>query len=130
VSRPPVTILGAAAVQAVIALAVIGSGGVGLVSLFRGEATSIGTALPLALFTLAIGAVLGYVAWGLVQVNNWARSPVVITQIFLVLIALYLWNTGAPAAVALACGAAGATGLVLVLAPQSTEALYPHPDNS
>lgn len=123
-SRPPLTLAAAAALQGALSLAVLALGGYGFVYTLSGSATAVSVALPLAVLGVAVGAVLGYVAWGLFTANDWARTPVVVTQLFMLPVAWYLLQAGAPAiAGALAGTAAAALGLVL--APTSTAALFP-----
>jgi hypothetical protein len=124
VSSRPVTLTLAAAVEALIALVVAAEGVYVLAGTLLGRAADAGSALPLAVLALGAAAALGYVAWGLWHLHNWARTPVVVTQLFVLVIAYYMGTSGQyPLCAALV--AVAAAGLGTVLAPASTAALFP-----
>lgn len=123
-SRRPITITAASALEALLGLVVAVAGCYILVNTLLGRATDLTFAIPLVVFAFAGAGIIGYVAWGLYSLRDWARTPVVLTQIFALVIAYYL---GTSAQYALSAGVAvtAVAALVLVLAPPTTAALYP-----
>jgi hypothetical protein len=75
-----------------------------------------------AAFFVALGAGLGFCAWGLSRVRSWARGPVVACQLIGVLLSFSFWGgeTTAAAVVMLVVSLAVLLG---VLHPVSTRAL-------
>lgn len=110
--------------EALLALLLLGLGGFVLLHTLLGNATDATYALPLAVFALGGGAVLGYVAWGLFNLREWARTPIVLTQIFALVVAYYLW-TSEQHGLSIALGAFAVGALALVLAPATTATLFP-----
>ena len=78
--------------------------------------------LTTAAFFLALGAGLGYCAWGLVRVRSWARGPVVACQLIAVLLSFSFWG-GETTPVALVILVVAVAVLLGVLSPVSTRAL-------
>nr|WP_155998621.1 hypothetical protein [Streptomonospora sp. PA3] len=107
-----------------VAAAVAAAGGYVLVTTLLGRAADVGTAIPLTAFALLAAAAAGYCAWGLLHLHNWARSPVVLTQLFVLVVAYYMYTSG-QYAVAAVMVAVAAAGLALVLAPSTTATLFP-----
>ncbi|MFC4560404.1 hypothetical protein ACFO4E_00895 [Nocardiopsis mangrovi] len=128
-SSRPFTITAAAAVEALVAAAA-GAGGVYvLIGTLLGQADDAESAVPLAVLALGAAAAIGYAAWGLFRLRDWARSPVVVTQLFVLVIAYYMATSGQYAACA-ALVALAAAGLAAVLAPATTAVLFPADDAS
>ncbi len=123
-SRRPITLVLAAACEALLGLLLLVLGGYVLVNTLLGYATDISFALPLAVFAFGGGAVLCYVSWGLFNLRDWARTPVVLTQIFALVVAYYLWTSEQPR-MSLGLGAFALLTLALVLAPPTTATLFP-----
>lgn len=123
--RRPITLVLAAASEGLLALVLLVLGGYVLLNTLLGNATDITFALPLAVFALGGGVALGCVAWGLFHLRDWARTPVVLTQIFALVVAYYLW-TSAQHQLSIVLGALAALTLALVLAPPTTAALFPN----
>lgn len=123
-SARPLTITLAAAVQALVAAAVAAAGCYALVGTLLGRAADAGSAVPLAVFALLAAAAAGYCAWGLFRLHDWARTPVVLTHIFVLVVAYYM-STSGQYAVSAVMVAAAAAGLALVLAPSTTATLFP-----
>ncbi|GAB3457264.1 hypothetical protein GCM10027570_39670 [Streptomonospora sediminis] len=123
-SSRPITITLAAAIQALVAAAAAIGGGYVLVSTLLGRAADAGSAIPLTVLALLGAAAAGYCAWGLLQLHNWARSPVVLTQGLVLVVAYYMVTSG-QYAIAAVMAAVAAAGLALVLAPATTATLYP-----
>ncbi|GLU46722.1 hypothetical protein [Nocardiopsis ansamitocini] len=126
-SRRPFTIVIAAVLEGLLGLALLGSGVFILFSALMGNSADITYALPLAVFALGAAAALGYVAWGLFELHEWARSPVVLTQLFALIVAYYLWTSQQPV-LSLALGGVAAAALAAVLAPATTATLFPAQD--
>ncbi|MFC7327734.1 hypothetical protein [Marinactinospora rubrisoli] len=123
-SRRPLTVTLAAALEALLCLVVAAEGVFVLANTLLGRASDVEFALPLAVFALGAAAALGYVAWGLYFLNSWARTPVVLTQMFAFVVAASLWSNGQQMwGAALAVVAVAALGLVL--APPTTAVLFP-----
>ncbi|MGN9839199.1 hypothetical protein ACTMTI_13860 [Nonomuraea sp. H19] len=123
-NRRPLTLLIAAVVVALEGLVALGLGVFVAVETLTGAPEDMTTAIAEAAFGALIGAGLLWVAWGgLFKMERWGRSPGVLTQIFMVPIAVTLIQSdqlqlGIPLiVVALA-------GLATLLAPPTTHALY------
>lgn len=125
----PITLIVAAAVLGLEALACLVLGGYVGVETLMGNANDVGSSWIVAGFGVAVAAGLGWVAWGALTVQRWSRGPAVVTQIFAIPTAITLINAdqlgwGIPVI------AAAVVVLVTLLAPQSTTALMgeePHP---
>lgn len=123
-SSRPFTIVIAAALQALIGLAV-GLGGLySLYSTVIGQVNDVMSAIPLAAAGLGAGALLVFVAHGLWQLNDWARTPVFLTQLFLAVTAYYMF-TGEQYAAAVLLGAVAVAAGAAVLSPPTTAVLFP-----
>ncbi|MDT0301542.1 hypothetical protein [Streptomonospora wellingtoniae] len=123
VSSRPITLTLAAAVQALVTAAIAVGAGTVLVETLLGNAAAPGAAIPLTVLALLAAAATGYCAWGLLRLRNWARTPVVLTQIFVLVVAYYMFTSGQYAVTA-AMAAVAAAGLALVLAPPTTATLF------
>lgn len=123
-SSRPFTILIAAALQALTGLAAVLGGFYSLYSAVTGQVTDVTSAIPLAAAGVGLGALLVFVARGLWQLNDWARTPVFLTQLFLAVIAYYMF-TGEQYAVAALLGAVAVAAGAAVLSPPSTAVLFP-----
>ncbi len=122
-STRPITIVLAAAVEGMVALALTVGGLYAVVNTLLGNAADITVALPLAVLAFGAAAATGYAAWGLFALRDWARTPVLLTQIFLLVVAYYL---GTSEQYALAAGTAvvALAGAGAVLAPPTTATLF------
>jgi hypothetical protein len=90
-----------------------------LLDLHSGRAT---LAITTALFFVALGAGLGWCAWGLLRARSWARGPVVAAELIGVLLSFSFWGgETTPGAVVILV--ASVAVLVGVLHPSSTRAL-------
>ncbi|WP_141921768.1 hypothetical protein [Haloactinospora alba] len=122
----PVTVTLAAAVQTLAGAAAAAGGLFTLYETLLGNVADTSVALPLVLLALVAAAVIGYAAWGLFRLRDWARTPVLLTQIFAVIIAYYMGTSGQYAAAAVFALVAAA-GIASVLAPPTTAALFHSP---
>ncbi|WDZ89782.1 hypothetical protein [Nocardiopsis sp. HUAS JQ3] len=123
-SSRPVTIVIAAALEALIGLAAAVSGVYSLFTAITGQASDLTSAIPLTALGLGAGALLVFVARGLWQLRDWARTPVFVTQLFLAVVAYYMFTSeqyalAAVLAVVAMCASAA------VLSPPTTAALFP-----
>ncbi|MEU1899658.1 hypothetical protein ABZ512_14875 [Nocardiopsis dassonvillei] len=123
-SSRPVTIVIAAALEALIGLAAAASGVYSLFTAITGQASDLTSAIPLTALGLGAGALLVFVARGLWQLRDWARTPVFVTQLFLAVVAYYMFTSeqyafAAVLAVVAVCASAA------VLSPPTTAALFP-----
>lgn len=118
------TLLAAAAVVALEGLIALGLGIYVAVETVVGKPENLTTAIAEAAFGVLVGAGLLWVAWGgLFKAERWGRAPSVLTQIFMIPVAITLIQSDRPdlgiplIAVALA-------GIGVLLAPPTTQALY------
>ncbi|WP_017571961.1 hypothetical protein, partial [Nocardiopsis halotolerans] len=92
-SSRPVTIVVASALEALIGLAAAVGGLYGLLTAATGRANDLTSAIPLVVLGLGVGALLVFVARGLWQLRDWARTPVFVTQLFLAVVAYYMFTS-------------------------------------
>ncbi|MBB4929947.1 putative MFS family arabinose efflux permease [Lipingzhangella halophila] len=123
-STRPITIVLAAAVEAVVALALVAGGLYVLSNTLLGNAADASAAIPLAVLAFGAAGAAGYVAWGLFALREWARTPVLLTQIFVLVIAYYM-GTSEQYAIAAALAVAAVAGAACVLAPSTSATLFP-----
>lgn len=123
-SSRPFTIVIAAALQALIGLAAGVGGLYSLYSAVTGQVNDVMSAIPLAAAGLGVGALLVFVARGLWQLNDWARTPVFVTQLFLAVTAYYMF-TGEQYVAAVLLGAVAVAAGAAVLSPPTTAVLFP-----
>ena len=76
---------------------------------------------------IIVAVAVGWVAWGIVRVRPWSRTPAVLTQVFTIMIAIWLlqahrYGWGIPALLLAIAALAG------LLAPTSLRALTRHMD--
>ncbi|PRY02057.1 hypothetical protein [Allonocardiopsis opalescens] len=120
---PPLTLVAAAGLQAVEALALLGTAGYLAVEMLSGRSAGIGFSLPLLVLAVVAGAVLARVSWGLLRLNTWARTPVVLCQLLALPVGFTLVQGGQVAAGAVLLVVAVAA-LAMVFAPPTTSALF------
>jgi hypothetical protein len=124
VNPRPLTLYIAAAVVALEGLVALGLGVLVAVETLTGAPDAMTTALAEAVFGLLIGAGLVWVAWGgLYKMERWGRSPAVLTQIFLLPVGVTLIQSDQPQ-LGIPLIVAAVAGLVTLLAPPTTHALY------
>ncbi|MEV4565951.1 hypothetical protein AB0K12_19495 [Nonomuraea sp. NPDC049419] len=120
----PLTLLIAAAVVAVEGLVALGLGVFVAVETLTGRPDDMTTAVAEAVFGLLVGAGLLWVAWGgLFKMERWGRSPAVLTQIFMLPVSVTLIQSDQPQ-LGIPLIVVALTGLVTLLAPPTTHALY------
>nr|WP_221442329.1 hypothetical protein [Nocardiopsis algeriensis] len=89
-----------------------------------GHFSDLDFAIPLIALGAGVCALLLFVAKGLWQLKDWARTPVFVTQIFLGVVAYYMFTSEQYALGALLAGVAAAASAA-VLSPPTTAALFP-----
>ncbi|TDC09255.1 hypothetical protein E1267_08085 [Nonomuraea longispora] len=120
----PLTLLIAAAVVALEGLVALGLGVLVAVQTLTGTPGNVTTALAESGFALLVAAGLLWVAWGgLLRMERWGRSPAVLTQIFMLIIAITLIRSDQPQ-LGIPLVVVAVAGFVTLLAPPTTHALY------
>ncbi|WP_031076867.1 hypothetical protein [Streptomyces sp. NRRL S-118] len=120
----PARVTAAAAVAGLEALALFAGGAYLLVTSLTGTPDNLTQALTGGATLLALGLIPLLAARGLLRCRSWSRGPAIITQLMALPVAWTLLQADSaaiPAGIALA--AAAVTGLVLLLHPQTTQAL-------
>ncbi|MEE2038745.1 hypothetical protein Q8791_16090 [Nocardiopsis sp. CT-R113] len=123
-SSRPVTVVVAAALEALIGLAAAAGGLYSLATAVTGRAGDLTNAIPLAALGLGVGALLVFVARGLWQLREWARTPVFVTQLFLAVVSYYMFTSEQYALGAVLLGVAVCASAA-VLSPPTTAVLFP-----
>lgn len=119
VSKRPITVQAAAALEGVEGVVAVGFG------VYTGVETSIGAAVDpasaIAVTVLALAGGLGMLgcARGLLRADQWSRAPTVLTQLFALPVAWSLWQSDRPA-IAIPLALIAVLALVAVLSPPST----------
>jgi hypothetical protein len=112
----------AAAAQAAEAAGLVVAVVFNLVDWASGQAWTTGNAVGLSLVELIVAAGVAWIAAGLARVRPWSRTPAVLTQVFAVMIAVWLleahrYGWGLPVLLLAVAGFAG------LFAPASLRAL-------
>ncbi|MEU3305517.1 hypothetical protein ACWGSK_05360 [Nocardiopsis sp. NPDC055551] len=124
-SSRPITLIIAAALEALIGLVAAVGGLYSLYTAIAGEATDVtSSAIPLTVIGLGVGGLLIFVARGLLRLREWSRTPVVVTQLFLAVVAYYMF-TGEQYVIGGVMLGTAVIAAAAVLAPPTTAALYP-----
>jgi predicted alternative tryptophan synthase beta-subunit len=122
VSTRPATLSAAAAVEALEGAAVLAIGLYVGVEAIIGRPHDLASAVALALMAVLAGIGILAVGRGLWQVRRWGRAPALLTQIFAVIVAVSMIQSGRQAlgAILIVVAVAGAAAL---LSPPTTRAL-------
>ncbi len=120
----PRTVLAASAVQAAEALGVLIASAMAAVDTASGRSYHLASGIAITIIGVGMAALLGLVALGLRGVRRWSRTPAVLTQLFVAIVAIYLlqahrYDWGIPAILL------GAGGFAALLAPASLRVLTP-----
>lgn len=95
-NRPPFTLLLAAALEALLGLIAVAGGLYTAVETVVGDPLNTTTALAVAVLAVGGGALMLKVAHGLYRAQSWSRSPAVLTQLFLLPVAVSLVQSDQP----------------------------------
>ena len=129
-SSRPITIVIAAALEALIGLAAAVGGLYSLYTAITGQATDVvSSAIPLTVIGVGVGALLIFIARGLWHLREWARTPVVVTQLFMAVVSYYMFTSDQYGAASVMLGTA-IIAAAAVLAPPTTAALFPDESSS
>jgi peptidoglycan/LPS O-acetylase OafA/YrhL len=117
-------VLAAAGVQAVEAVGVLVASILAAIDTGSGRAYQTNSGIAITIIGVCVAITLGLVARGLRSSKRWSRTPAVLTQLFVAIVAIYLlqshrYDWGVPA-ILLAAG-----GFAMLLAPASLRALTP-----
>lgn len=121
---PPGTVLAAAAVQAMEAVAVLTASILAGIDTANGRSYELASGIAITIIGVCTAAMLGLVAYGLRAGRRWSRTPAVLTQLFAGIVAVYLlqsgrYDWGVPFIVL------AVAGLATILAPPSLRLLTP-----
>ncbi|GIH96111.1 hypothetical protein ACFFMN_37740 [Planobispora siamensis] len=119
----PMTLTVAAAILGLEGLAAVLLGGYVGVETVIGRPDDVMSSVFVAAFGLVIGGALLRVAWGLLRMERWTRSPGVLTQIFMIPVCVTLFQSG-QTLLGVPLAAAAVAGLVALLSPPTTRVLY------
>ncbi len=122
----PVTLLAAAAVQAAQSLGVLVATVITAVDTASGRSYQVSSGVALTLIGLGTALALAAVAAGLARMRRWSRTPAVLTQLFVGIVAIYLleahrFDWGVPLILL------AVAGLACLLAPPTLRALVGKP---
>ena len=120
--RRPLILAGAAVVQAVEAVGVLGASVLAAVDAGSGRSYHVNSGIALTVIGLATAAALGWVAAGLARARTWSRTPALLTQLFTGIVSIYLVQ-GHRYAWAIPGLVLAVAGFVTVLAPPSIRVL-------
>lgn len=116
----PVTV--AAAVEAIEGLGLVGAGGYVAWGTIVGQPRDLSSAIALAVITVLTGVALLLVARGLWQARRWSRAPAVITQMFVLIVAVPMVR-GDESALGIPMVVLAVLGLVVLLMPETAHVL-------
>jgi hypothetical protein len=126
----PRTVLAAAAVQAAEALGVLAASVLAGIDTASGRSYELASGVAITIIGAGMAVFLGLVANGLRMGRRWSRTPAVLTQLFVGIVAIYLlqaarYDWGVPFILL------AVAGLAMILAPASIRVLTPgRPDES
>jgi hypothetical protein len=123
--RPP-SLAGAAVIQGIEAVAVLGASVLAGVDAASGRSYHVNSGIALTLIGICTAIVLGYVATGVARIRSWSRTPALLTQLFCGIVSIYLiqasrYGWGVPGLVL------AVAGFATLLVPVSTRALAREP---
>jgi hypothetical protein len=124
----PLTLRGAAVVQAAEALMVLGAAILAGVDAAAGRSYHVSSGIALTVIGVACAAALAVVAVGLGRARRWARTPALLTQLFVGIVGIYLLQ-GSRLDWGVASVVLAGAGFAALLSPPSVRALTgPRPD--
>ncbi|WP_433477592.1 hypothetical protein ACQPZP_11345 [Spirillospora sp. CA-142024] len=118
-TKRPITVQAAAALEAAEGLAAVGFGAYTGVETATGAAVDPASAIGVTVLALAGGLGMLACARGLLRAGQWSRAPAVLTQLFALPVAWSLWQSERPG-IAIPMGVVAILALIAVLSPPST----------
>jgi hypothetical protein len=120
--QSPLTVRGAAMVQAAESVMVLAAAILAGVDAASGQSYHVNSGIALTVIGVLAAAALAWVARGLAQARRWSRTPAVLTQLFVGIVGIYLLqghrlDWGVPSVVL------SVAGFALLFAPPSLRAL-------
>src|SRR6266571_7843278 len=124
----PVTLLVAASVQAAESLGVLAATVITAVDTASGRSYQVSSGVALTAIGLGTTVALGAAAAGIARVRRWSRTPALLTQLFVGIVAIYLleahrYDWGVPLILL------AVVGLASILAPPTLRALVGKPSD-
>jgi hypothetical protein len=118
----PRSLAGAAVVQGIEAVAVLGASVLAGVDAASGRSYHVNSGIALTLIGIGTAILLGYVATGVARIRPWSRTPALLTQLFTGIVSIYLiqghrYDWGVPGLVL------AVAGFATLLVPASIRAL-------
>lgn len=125
-SARPISVTIAAAVEALEGIAIIGAGGYVAWETIVGQPRDLPSAIALAVIAIITGALIVLVGRGLLQARRWSRAPAVITQMFVIIVAVPMVQ-GDQGVIGLPLVVGAVVGMVVLLMPETAQALAEGP---
>jgi hypothetical protein len=118
----PLSLLGAAGVEAAEAAIVCAATALAAIDAASGKSYQLASGIALTVIGLGTGAVLAVIAAALARARRWSRTPALLTQLFTGIVGVYLvqghrYSWGVPSLVL------AAAGFAAILVPSSLRAL-------
>jgi hypothetical protein len=118
----PRSLAGAAVVQGIEAVGVLGASVLAGVDAASGRSYHVNSGIALTLIGIGTAILLGYVAAGVARIRPWSRTPALLTQLFTGIVSIYLiqghrYDWGMPGLVL------AVAGFATLLVPASIRAL-------
>jgi hypothetical protein len=123
----PLTLRGAAIVEAAEAVVVLAATILAGVDTARGQSYHVNSGIALTVIGAGAVVALAWVAWGLTQARRWSRTPALLTQLFFAIVGIYLLQ-GHRLDWGLLSVLLAALGFATILAPPSHRALVTQRD--
>jgi hypothetical protein len=86
----PPSLTGAALVQGIEAVGVLGASVLAGVDAANGRSYHVNSGIALTLIGILTAVALGYVAMGVARARRWSRTPALLTQLFCGIVSIYL----------------------------------------
>jgi hypothetical protein len=118
----PISVTIAAAVESLEGIAIIGAGGYVAWETIVGQPRDLPSAIALAVIAIITGVLIVLVGRGLLQARRWSRAPAVITQMFVLIVAVPMVQ-GDQGAIGLPLVVGAVVGMVVLLMPETAQAL-------
>ena len=118
----PLTLRGAAIVEAAESVVVLAATILAGVDTARGQSYHVNSGIALTVIGAGAVVALAWVAWGLTQARRWSRTPALLTQLFFAIVGIYLLQ-GHRLDWGLLSVLLAALGFATILAPPSHRAL-------